>query len=225
MNDNPDSRGLLSGRLRWAIVAVIVVGFLLFAAGSSLNGSWPILRGLTLRTTVDLIEAEARPLGTLRVGVASCNADPEVVLLRETDVDVQIKVVSSKWPFRGGAEDCADGVGIQLEQPLGDRVVIDKHTGQSVNVRRGKNAIEAELRSGDRDRLRLIFDSCNRSLQLVFRNETDTEVQFMVVDSDAPSGGDNVCLENVEYNLKKPLGDRVVIDMHTGQPVTVNVIE
>ena len=81
------------------------------------------------------------------------------------------------------------------------------------------------MRSGDRDRLKLIFDSCNWNLRLVFRDETDTQVQFMVVDSDASSGGGDVCLEYVEYNLKERLGDRVVVDMHTGQPVIVTVVD
>jgi len=224
MNKSPRSREILSSRLRWLIV-IVVVGFLLFASVSSLSGFWPVLHGVKWRTSVDLIEAESRPLNGLGVGVASCNADPEVVLFRETDVDVQIKVNASTWPFRGGSDDCLDGVVIQLEQPLGDRTVVDKHKGQPVNVRRGKNAIEAELRSGERDRLKLMFDSCSRKLQLVFRDETDTQVQFMVVDSNAPPGSGDVCREYVEYNLKERLEDRVVVDMHTGQPVKVSRVD
>ena len=230
MANSSASRSFFSsrtGRIVVAIVvAIVVIGTLFyFAVVSSFSGQWSFLREFTLRTAVDVMEAESRPSDRLRVGVASCNADPEVVLFRETDDDVQIKVVSSKWPFRGGGDDCQDGVIVQLQQPLGDRVVVDKHTGQPVNVRRGKSAIEAELRSGDRDRLKLIFDSCNRNLRLVFRDETDTQVQFMVVDSDASSGGGDVCLEYVEYNLKERLGDRVVVDMHTGQPVIVTVVD
>lgn len=183
MTNSSASRSFFSSRTGHIVVAIVVIGTLfVFAVVSSFSGQWSFLRGFTLRTAVDVMEAESRPSDRLRVGVASCNADPEVVLFRETDDDVLIKVVSSKWPFRGGADDCQDGVIVQLQQPLGDRVVVDKHTGQPVNVRRGKNAIEAELRSGDRDRLKLIFDSCNRNLRLVFRDETDTQVQFMVVD-------------------------------------------
>ena len=57
-------------------------------------------------------------------------------MLIETDVDVQIKVVSSAFPFRGGDDDCDDIIEIQLQEPFGDRVLIDKHDGQPVNVNR-----------------------------------------------------------------------------------------
>jgi hypothetical protein len=63
---------------------------------STLTGSWSFLEGVTFRTTVALMEAESRLSNSLRIVVAdSCNADPEVVLLRETDVDVQVRVVAS----------------------------------------------------------------------------------------------------------------------------------
>lgn len=65
--------------------------------------------------------------------VDSCQGGPEVSLLRETEVDVQIKVIASSTPFGGGPE-CLDPVEVQLQEPLGGRVVVDKHTGQSVRV-------------------------------------------------------------------------------------------
>ena len=175
-----------------------------------------------MRTAVDIMEAESRPSDRLRVGVASCNADPEVVLFRETDDDVQIKVVSSKWPFRGGADDCQDGVIVQLQQPLGDRVVVDKHTGQPVNVRRGMKVIEAELRSTDR--LTLVFN-CNTDVRWVLRQETDLDVQVMMVGFAIPSAIGDVCRQIVEFRLREPLGERVVVDMHTELPVSVRTVD
>ncbi|MCH7984345.1 MAG: hypothetical protein IIC28_10285 [Chloroflexi bacterium] len=223
MTNSSASRSFFSSRTGRIVVAIVVIGTLFFfAVVSSFSGQWSFLRGFTLRTAVDVMEAESRPSDRLRVGVASCNADPEVVLFRETDDDVQIKVVSSKWPFRGGADDCQDGVIVQLQQPLGDRVVVDKHTGQPVNVRRGMSVIEAELRSTDR--LTLVFN-CNTDVRWVLRQETDIDVQVMMVGFAIPSAIGDVCRQIVEFRLREPLGDRVVVDMHTELPVSVRTVD
>ncbi len=64
-----------------------------------------------------------------------CQGDQELALLRETDVDVQVKVVGSARPFFQGGPECGGGiVRVQLSEPLGDRVVIDTHTRQVVSV-------------------------------------------------------------------------------------------
>ena len=64
-----------------------------------------------------------------------CQGDQQVSLLRETDTDVQVKVVAPSRSFFQGGLDCGGGiVEVQLSEPLGDRIVIDKHTGQRVSV-------------------------------------------------------------------------------------------
>jgi hypothetical protein len=95
--------------------------------------AWLVLGGGTWRSEVSVVEAELRSPDRLDLHVDSCNGDPEVSRLRETDVDVQVKVVASSTPLRGG-EDCLDVVEVQLQEPLGDRVVVDMHSGQSVSV-------------------------------------------------------------------------------------------
>ena len=55
-------------------------------------------------------------------------------MLIETDFDVQIKVVSSAFPFRGGDDDCDDIIEVQLQEPLGERLIVDKHSGQVVKI-------------------------------------------------------------------------------------------
>jgi hypothetical protein len=105
---------------------VVVLGFAAFAA-------WLLLGDGAWRSEVSVVKAELRSPDRLVLIVDSCNGDPEVSLLRETDVDVQVKVVASSTPLRGG-DDCLDPVEVQLQKPLGDRVVIDMHTGQSVSV-------------------------------------------------------------------------------------------
>ena len=52
--------------------------------------------------------------------------------LQETDVDVQVKVIAFSTPMHGGA-DCQETVNAYLEEPLGDRMVVDKHSGRIVS--------------------------------------------------------------------------------------------
>ena len=126
------SRGLLRHRLGLLIVAVAVIGLLAF-------GVWLFLfighGGYTWRSEVSVLNAELRSPDRLTLIVASCNKDPEVSLQRETDVDVQIKVIADSHPFVLGGGDCADIVEVQLQEPLGDRYLVDEHTGQLVTVR------------------------------------------------------------------------------------------
>lgn len=222
MTDSSGSKRFLSRRVKRLVVAVVVIGFLFFAVVTSLSGSWSFLHSVSWRSAVDVVEAESRPSNRLRLGVASCNGDPELVLLRESDIDVQVMAVASFRRFRGGYEDCQDAVVVQLQGPLGNRAIVDKHTGRTVNVRRGMSVIEAELRSTDR--LTLVIN-CNTDTRLVLRRETDIDVQVMVVGFAIPSGDGDGCRQVVEYRLKEPLGDRVVIDMHTGLPVKVTAID
>lgn len=127
MTYSSSSRGFLSVRLLGClIVAVVVIGLAVFVA-------WLFPGGGAWRSEVSVVRAELRSPDRLALIVGSCNGDPEVSLLRETDVDVQVKVVASSTPLRGG-KDCRDAVEVQLQEPLGGRVVVDKHTGQSVTV-------------------------------------------------------------------------------------------
>lgn len=120
------------GRL---IIAVVAMALILFVIVSSLSGFWPFLHGFAWRTGVEVTQARLLSPDTLALNVGSCHGDPEVVRLRETDVDVQVKVVTSSFPFRGGRDDCSDGTEVQLQEPFGNRILIDTHTGQAVSVR------------------------------------------------------------------------------------------
>ncbi len=96
---------------------------------------WVWVGGGIWRGEVRVFEARLLSPDRLALAVGSCNGDPEVTLLRETAVDVQVKVVASSTPLRGG-KDCQDIVEVQLQEPLGDRILVDKHTGRSVPVSR-----------------------------------------------------------------------------------------
>ena len=129
MTDSSGSRKLLSGRLGPLIVAVVVTGLLVFVACFMV---WHHLGGGAWRGEVRVMEAVLLAPQRLELRVASCHGAPRVSL-RETDVDVQVKVVAFSTPFHGGM-DCQDAVEVYLRNPLGDRAVVDKHAGQVVSV-------------------------------------------------------------------------------------------
>lgn len=113
---------------RGRVVAVIIAAALLVALAV-----WLLLPNVTVRGEVRIVEAELRPPETLALVVESCNGDPEVTTLRLTDDDVQVAVKASSTPFSGG-EDCLDVVEVDLGAPLGQRTVVDMHSGQRVEV-------------------------------------------------------------------------------------------
>ena len=132
MTNTSGSKRFLSGRLKLLLVAaVVVIGLLAFAVWLILG-----LNGYTWRGEVSVESASLRSPDRLTLVIDPCNKNPEVSLLRETDVDVQVKVTVDSHLFPLGGSDCGgDTVEVQLREPLGDRVVVDKHTGQRVSVR------------------------------------------------------------------------------------------
>ena len=68
----------------------------------------------------------------LELNVASCNENPTAEVV-ESDTEVGVQVTSGRW-FGRNADDCADGVVVTLNAPLGARTVVDQSTGQGVEV-------------------------------------------------------------------------------------------
>lgn len=117
-------------RNRRVALAIIVPLVLVIA----LVVGWRILQGLTVRNAVDIVEAELRDDGSLVLEVDSCNGDPAASVLEQND-QVRVEVVASTTPYRGG-QDCLDIVEIALQEPLGERALVDAHTDDEVSVRR-----------------------------------------------------------------------------------------
>ncbi len=72
---------------------------------------------------------------TIAAGVESCNAHPVITKLDETESEVRVEVTATFAPtsfFGGGRADCQDGVTVTLEEPLGDRAIVDLSTGEAV---------------------------------------------------------------------------------------------
>jgi len=118
----------LRRRLLVSVVAIMALTLTVFAA-------WLFLGGGIWRGPVSVVEVELRSPDRLALFVDSCNGDPEVTLLQEIDRQVQVRVVASSTPLRGG-DTCLDVVEVQLQEPLRDRAVIDMRSGQVVPVGR-----------------------------------------------------------------------------------------
>lgn len=91
---------------------------------------WPLPRN-----EVSVVKAELHPGETLRLTISSCNRGAGLSLVRETEVEVQVKVAEPiVIPEPQWGEDCLDTVEFSLQEPLGDWGVVDLHTGQPVRV-------------------------------------------------------------------------------------------
>ncbi len=99
-----------------------------------LASSTVLLGGCSGRDTVEIVDGTAdRSSHQLMLGVASCNAELEVKV-EEGDDDVRITITR---PAPGKAENhCQDLATVELDEPLGDRAVIDGGTGQTVEMRK-----------------------------------------------------------------------------------------
>ena len=88
-----------------------------------------------LRNEVRVAGAVLHHQTSLTLGIDSCNRGAGLSLLWETDVDVRVKVVEPIIiPEPQWGEDCLNIIEVYLQDPLGDRAVIDLHTGQPVRV-------------------------------------------------------------------------------------------
>ncbi|MDE2718619.1 MAG: hypothetical protein OXI33_16630, partial [Chloroflexota bacterium] len=110
MTSSSDSKGFLSGRLGPIIVAVVVTGLVVFVACLAF---WLNLGGGVWRDEVGVRAATLHSPDRLGLTVTSCSGNPRVSYLRETNVDVQVRVVASSTPFHGGG-DCFDLVMVRL---------------------------------------------------------------------------------------------------------------
>ncbi len=112
--------------MRRLIIAVVVVFVM---AGAVLVG----LSAYPWRKTVAVQEATLLAPGRLMLTVDTCQMRPEVSV-EETEFAVHVRVVASLSPFQSGGLVCLDSVEVLLKEPLGDRVLVDKHTGRAVEV-------------------------------------------------------------------------------------------
>lgn len=112
------------------VLTVVVTALLVFVACFMV---WHHLGGGAWRSEVRVNEGSLVTPQRLSLGVDSCNGAPKATV-RETMEEIRVKVVAYTTPSRG-RDDCQDHVVIRLLLPLGDRAVVDRHTGQVVNIK------------------------------------------------------------------------------------------
>ena len=126
------SRGFLSSRLGWAIIAAVVGGLVVFVACFMVwdhigGGGW---HGKTHVEAARLISEDTLLLSVVS---PSCGGFPHFTEARETEVDVQVAFRVYYTPLKAG-NGCIEDIELPLSEPLGNRELIDLHTGQSVRV-------------------------------------------------------------------------------------------
>ena len=114
------------------IATVIVTSLVVFVACFMVwyhvgGGAW---RGKTHVEAARLISEDTLLLSVIS---PSCVGVPNFTMARETDVDVQVAFRVYNTPLKGGNH-CIRDIEVPLSEPLGNRALIDMHTGQSVNV-------------------------------------------------------------------------------------------
>ena len=183
-----------------------------------------VVRDASSHTWASVRSTFLRAPDLLWLYVSSCDEYPEALSLVETEVDVQVKVVvESHYPSQLRGQDCQNRASIRLQEPLGDRDVVDKRTGEV--VRDASSYPGASVRSAflkAPDVLIFYVSTCDESPEASHLMETDVDVQVkMVADSHPPLSGMQDCLGRVPIRLQEPLGDRNIVDKHTGKVVSL----
>ncbi len=119
---------------------------------------WYHVGGGVWRSWVSVEEAQLIEPDKLSLLVNSCRT-PRISVLNETEVDVQVKLHNYFVPLRSVGyppnDVCEERVEIRLSEPLGNRVVVDKLTGQLVTVTTGYGPVltspPSDEDSGGRD--------------------------------------------------------------------------
>lgn len=107
-----DFRSLASWRSRSLILAVIV----LVGIPSACSG----------RTDVEVLEVSVQNEGeTLMFEVSTCNEDSTELSVAESDNEI-IVTASTRAGFSCGGDDYSDPRSVELDEPLGDRRIVDR---------------------------------------------------------------------------------------------------
>lgn len=113
---------------RRAVTGALVLAAVL-AAGCT-SGDTPTSR----RGPVSLedMEAVASDSPSIRLGVPSCNGDPVLDEIVEDPDVVRLRVVST---VTNPGDACLDSLEVQLDEPLGNRDVVDMTSGAQIPIR------------------------------------------------------------------------------------------
>jgi hypothetical protein len=148
----------------------------------------------------------------LDLDIGVCDAELEGLLVRESADDVHLRVDTTD----GSTNDCAMGVQVELDRPLGERRVFDDVTGDEVPVTgvRRPVPITEVLVSRDDETLLVVVHSCGLGLRVRPTFAFDTVA--LAATQEAPSQD---CAHRKVVELTEPVAGRLVVDRPTGEPV------
>ncbi|GIG30462.1 hypothetical protein [Cellulomonas marina] len=72
----------------------------------------------------------------IHVHPSSCNGEPEVTRLEENHDEVRLEITSTTAAPGWGSDECLDGLAVTLQEPLGDRALVDLSSGETVHAAR-----------------------------------------------------------------------------------------
>ena len=121
------SRGFLSSHHGLRVVAAVLIALVF---GVVCFMVWHYLREDVL-PQVGVVEA--RLVGPERLEVLVDTCHPPQVSLWKSEVEVRVEAMAASPSSQGGV-DCQFSVEFDLLKPLGERAIVDEHTGQAVNV-------------------------------------------------------------------------------------------
>jgi hypothetical protein len=102
---------------------------LLLAACSGTDAAWTPETG---RRPVDVTEVlRLVEPSTVQLAVSSCNGDPEITSLTQGGTRVEVEVTST---VTNPGDACLDTIDVVLDEPLGDRELVDLTSGRTVPV-------------------------------------------------------------------------------------------
>lgn len=113
---------LTSGRGRSAVIAAVVL---------VLAGVVFLFQG-EYRARTEVLEAVESGDGRLTLTIKTCDGDPQVEQMDEGADEVRIDVRSTHYLW--GSDECLDQLDVQLDEPLGERELVDVETGDVVAV-------------------------------------------------------------------------------------------
>ena len=125
------SKGFLSNQCGLQAVAVALAAL---AVGVACFMVWQYIRGDESR---EVGVAEARLVSPKRLELLVDTCHPPQLSLWEREADLRVKAMSTSPSLQGDA-DCGFTVEFDLQEPLGDRAIVDDHTGKVVNVTTGR---------------------------------------------------------------------------------------
>jgi hypothetical protein len=153
--------------------------------------------------------------GTRQVALTltGCFDETTSEVVEETETEVRVRVDSR----RESDNDCLSGATVTLDEPLGDRRLINDANDVEIAVARSRSDVAVQSVSGHGRTVEAVFDSCGEDLQVEVSEGADEVAIYATVAAEVPQ----LCALGQTLTLEAPLGDRRVIDGTNGDEVTV----